>query len=110
MEIVNCPDYPARDFEYSERPALASLYAVAGRFICVECGDEESAGLFRRYFTDWHVSPLGDVEAVSRDATIFVNAGEVLPRPPAGFESFEIAGGGICRTDGRTYFFVGVGS
>ncbi|PYT03659.1 MAG: hypothetical protein DMF65_03745, partial [Acidobacteria bacterium] len=105
MEKVACPDFPAGPSIHSERPALASLYAVAGRSICVECGDERTAELFRRYFAGWHVAPLEDAEGVPSDATISVSAARVPPRAPEGFDSFEIAGGGVCRTDGRTYLF-----
>jgi hypothetical protein len=96
--------------KHSARPALASLYAVAGRFICVECGTEETAQLFRRYFADWHVSPLDSADGVRPDAAIKVRDGESPPPAPEGFDSFEVAEGGVCRTDGRTYFFESVGS
>ena len=105
MEKVACPDFPVGPSIHSERPALASLYAVAGRSICVECGDERTAELFRRYFAGWHVAPLADAEGVPSDATISVSSARVTPRAPADFESFELAGGGVCRTDGRTYLF-----
>jgi len=105
MEKVACPDSPVGAPVHSERPALASLYAVAGRSVCVECGDAQTAELFRRYFAGWHVAPLADAEGVPSDATISVRAACAPPRAPAGFESFEIAGGGVCRTDGRTYLF-----
>ena len=61
--------------------------------------------MFRRYFAGWHVAPLADAEGVPSDATIRVSAACAAPRAPAGFESFETAGGGVCRTDGRTYLF-----
>ncbi|HZT60073.1 MAG TPA: hypothetical protein VFA21_15800 [Pyrinomonadaceae bacterium] len=96
--------------KHSTRPALARLYAVAGRSICVECAAEESARIFRRYFAGWHVSPLEDACGASPDATIKVRDGEKSPHAPAGFESFEVAEGGVCRTDGRTYFFESEGS
>jgi hypothetical protein len=107
MEKVARPDSSVRASGHSERPALASLYAVAGRSICVECGDAETADLFRRYFEGWHVAPLGGDEAVGvrSDTTISVSATRVPPRAPDDFESFEIASGGVCRTDGRTYLF-----
>src|ERR1700749_2068178 len=110
MERLDRPDDSVSGSKHSARPARASLYAVAGRFICVEGDGEESASLFRRYFADWHVSPFDDDGTVAPDATIRVNDGEEPPRAPDGFESFEVAEGGICRTDGREYFFESGGS
>jgi hypothetical protein len=110
MEKVICPDLPARAVEHSERPALASSYAVAGRFICAEAGDEQSARLFRRYFAGWHVHALEDATGRDPDATITFKSGEAVPPAPRGFETFETAGGGLCHTDGRTYFFESNGS
>ena len=96
------------------RPAFAETYAVAGRFICVEAGARDAARLFRRYFAGWHVSalepaPEGGACAAEPDVTIAVGAGEV-PAAPRGLETFETAGGGVCHTDGRTYFFESNGS
>jgi hypothetical protein len=96
----------------NERPAVASFYSVAGRFICVEADAGEAALLFRRYFAGWHVSALegsAGAEAVEPDATIVVRAGGV-PAAPRGLEQFETAGGGLCHTDGGTYFFESNGS
>jgi hypothetical protein len=110
MEKVICPDLPAGAVGHSERPALASFYAVAGRFICVEAVERETALLFRRYFAGWHVAPLEDASGIDPHATITLKSGEAAPPAPHGFETFETAGGGICHTDGRTYFFESNGS
>ncbi len=91
------------------RPAFAETYAVAGRFICVEAGGREAARLFSRYFSGWHVSALEDSAQAEPDVTIVVGAGAV-PAAPRGPETFETAGGGLCHTDGRSYFFESNGS
>jgi hypothetical protein len=88
-----------------ERPAFADSYAVAGRSICVEARDESAAAAFRSYFDGWHVERLTRASAHEASARIVLRTGEVPPRAPRAFESFEVAGGGVCRTDGRTYFF-----
>jgi hypothetical protein len=99
-----------------ERPAFADSYAVAGRSICVEARDEAAAAAFRRYFDGWHVeaqtrASAYDVDGALRaDARIVVYADEEPPGAPDSFDSFEVAGGGLCRTDGRTYFFEAEGS
>ena len=92
------------------RPAFAETYAVAGRFICVECRDADSARLFRRHFEGWHVTPLPDAGGSVCDVTIAAAYGAEPPAPPRGFDAFETAGGGLCHTDGRTYFFESDGS
>lgn len=97
----------AKDVGSDEGPALVSFYAVAGRFICVEAADREFAFLFRRHMAGWHVSALeGAVPA--HDAKIIVRRGVAPPVPP-GLDTFETAGG-LCHTDGRTYFLESDGS
>ena len=109
MENVITPDPYAGAVTNSGRPALAETYAVAGRFVCVEAADPESAEHFRRFYAGWHFARHEGAGAPSPDATIRVNAG--TPRPaPEGLETFETAGGGVCRTDGRTYIFERDGS
>lgn len=88
-----------------ERPAFADSYAVAGRSICVEARDESAAEAFRRYFDGWHVERLTPTRTHEASARILLRTGEEPPRAPGSFEAFEVAGGGVCRTDGRTYFF-----
>jgi hypothetical protein len=97
------------------RPAFADTYAVAGRFICVEARAARTAELFRHYFAGWHVAPLPDAPphddaGASVDAVISVHTGEEPPAAPHWFETFETAGGGICHTDNRSYFFRSNGS
>ncbi|HEX8354569.1 MAG TPA: hypothetical protein VF611_16810 [Pyrinomonadaceae bacterium] len=82
---------------------------MAGRFICVLADEREAALLFRHYFAGWHVSAVEDAAGAEADATIVVGSGEV-PEAPRGLETFETAGGGLCHTDGRTYFFESDGS
>lgn len=109
MENVTRPDPPHGAAANSGRPALADFYAVAGRFVCVEALDRESAELFRRHFSGWHFARLEGAAVRPPDATVRVNAGPP-PQPPGGLDSFETAEGGLCRTDGRTYFFESNGS
>jgi hypothetical protein len=106
MESLVRPDRPVGAAGHYVRPAFAYFYTVAGRFICVESGDERSASLFQHYFAGWHVTPVADARGVRPDATISVHAREESPSVPHGLESFEVAAGGVCHTDGQTYFFV----
>jgi hypothetical protein len=109
MFRVTIPETHAGDVGQNERPAPASFYAVAGRFICVRADEREAALLFRHYFAGWHVSALEGAADAEPDATIVVVPGDV-PEAPRGLETFETAGGGVCHTDGRTYFFESNGS
>ena len=107
-EVLN-PD-PIGTLKYSERPAFASVYAIAGRFISIQSADPEVAEMFRRYFSGWHLAPVANAEFVTPDATIVAYAAAEPPPPPAHLESFEVADGGVCRTDPVTYFFESNGS
>src|SRR5215207_6256123 len=109
MEKVISPNLYTGAVANSGRPALAETYAVAGRFVCVETDDPESADLFRRFFAGWHFARLEGTSAPEPDANIRVGPG-AAPPPPAGLDSFETAGGGFCHTDGRTYVFERDGS
>jgi len=109
MFRVTSPETPAGDVGCNERPALTSFYAVAGRFICIEADEPKAAMLFRRYFAGWHVSALEGAGVAAPDAIIVVRSGRV-PGAPLGLETFETAGGGVCHTDGQTYFFESNGS
>lgn len=109
MENVISPDQYAGTLANSGRPALADCYAVAGRFVSVEAGDPDSAELFRRFFAGWHFARVEGPDAPAPDAVIRVGAGSPPP-PPADLQTFETAGGGLCRTDGRTYIFERNGS
>ena len=109
MENVFSPDPHPGALADSRRPALADTYAVAGRFVCVEALDAESAELFRRFFAGWHFARVEGAAAHEPDATISVSP-DAPPPLPAGLESFETAGGGCCRTDGSTYIFERDGS
>jgi hypothetical protein len=51
MEETVTPDLTVGAWEYSERPAFADLYAVAGRFISIESEEQQATELFRRYFS-----------------------------------------------------------
>ncbi|MFL6254252.1 MAG: hypothetical protein ACJ74T_04465 [Pyrinomonadaceae bacterium] len=109
MENVISPEQYAGALANSGRPALADIYAVAGRFVYVEAGDPEAAELFRRFYAGWHFARLKATEAPAPDATIRVSP-DAPPPPPPELESFETAGGGLCHTDGRTYIFERDGS
>ncbi len=94
---------------YSERPVFASFYAVAGRFVCIETSDSDINELMKRYFAGWHIAPISG-DAIAPNVTIAVYISDDQPTPPADLAPFEVAEGGLCRTDGRIYFFENRGS
>jgi hypothetical protein len=94
---------------YSERPVFASFYAVAGRFVCVVTSDSQVNELLRRYFAGWHVTPI-NADGITANVTIALHTSNDQPLPPIHLAPFEVAEGGLCRTDSRTYFFENRGS
>lgn len=92
-----------------QRPAIATTYAIAGRFICVQTADAELANLFRHYFSAWYVRSIPTNEQVDPHATIVVKT-TASPEPPEHLVPFEVAEGGMCRSDASSYFFEHHGS
>ena len=109
MEELISVDISLGTAQHFEKPAVALGYAIAGRFISVECTDTESAQLFRHHFAGWHISPIPTGEEFQPDATIVVRTG-TPPRAPSHVPLFEVAEGGVCRTDASTYYFQSNGS
>jgi hypothetical protein len=105
MEEIVTPDLTIWPRGYSERPAFADVYAVAGRFISIESDDPRLAELFRRYFSGWHVHLAGEGEPAQPVVRIRIQTAGNPPPPPSDLESFEVAEGGVCWTDARSYFF-----
>jgi hypothetical protein len=87
----------------SSRPALAKSFTVAGRSVRIEAEDEWGLSLFERQFSATHFQPLPSDTDPARDAVITVfGEGSAPPPVPAGLETFEVALGGLCHTDGHT--------
>src|SRR5688500_9296063 len=108
---VKPPSHPsAETAETSDRPAHESFYTVAGRSLCVMTPDEWASRLFANHFSGWHFSPREKPEGQGPDALIAVLTNEEPPPVPEEFGSFEVAEGGRCHTDGRTYYFEVYGS
>jgi len=110
LEPVFGTDSSVGAAEYSKRPAFASSYAVAGRCISVETSDAEINESLKRYFAGWHVAAVADYETANADVRIVIHGSADLPQPPAGVNSFEVAEGGHCRSEGQIYFFESYGS
>ncbi|MBA3242888.1 MAG: hypothetical protein H0T60_16830 [Acidobacteria bacterium] len=105
IEVILPLQPPVEFSDKSNRPAHESFYTVAGRFLCVKAHDEWSAQLFESYFSGWHVASCATPKGRKPDATIAVRFNSGPPAPPVEFTSFDVALGGRCHTDGRTYYF-----
>lgn len=110
MERVVRSDAFVRAPGYSERPAFANCYAVAGRFISVETSEPQLAELMERYLAGWHVASVTEHSGIKRDVNIVIRTSNGTPAAPSDLAPFEVAEGGQCRTDAQVYFFENHGS
>ncbi|HEY7785312.1 MAG TPA: ATP-binding protein [Pyrinomonadaceae bacterium] len=74
------------------RPALASTFEVAGRFLLVDTSDEVTASSIRRFLSRWELSPVLPGIEVKTNATIVVRVGPAPPIP-ADYEKFPLVDG-----------------
>ena len=88
----------------SLRPPIKSLYEIGGSRFCIEAWDEWSAQVFDRIFAGWHLTPIYTGETVRPLFTIKVYTDMPPPSVPISLEGFETMPGGLCYTDGQTYF------
>jgi hypothetical protein len=104
MESTTRPNPVSRVPTYFERPAIGNIFEIAGRFIFLESNGADVPGLAE--FLDAHYYTAVPPSACpAPDATISWRL-QVAPRQLDGaFQQFEISGGGIGSTDGRTCMF-----
>jgi hypothetical protein len=107
IEKVARSDFNVGASVCSGRPAAANTYAIAGRSICVEADETWAAELFDRHFSAWHFKRTSHAPAPSATIQVFDSPPPALP---PGLESFELAHGGRCHTDGLTYHLAYDGS
>lgn len=75
------------------RPALSSVYEVAGRFLLLEVSDADSAAAIHSFLSRWHITQL--LHSSSQiDAKITVLSGNP-PATNAGFEKFPLMDGAM---------------
>ena len=103
MESTTCPDLIAGVPRYIERPAIGSVFEIAGRFILFESNGVELQG-FAEALSEYYYTPVRPGLRRAPDATIRFQT-EDIPSVVTGFERFEISGGGVGYTDGRTCVF-----
>jgi hypothetical protein len=71
------------------RPALASHYEVAGRFLLVDASDEQTSSAIQHFLDRWHLKAIPDSFPKTADATLVFRQGEP-PAAPDDFERFEL--------------------
>ena len=103
MESTTCPDPVSGVPTYFERPAI-SVFEIAGRFIFFESNGADVPGLAEfldaHYYTAVHPSACP-----APDATISWKLQDQPRQLDGAFPQFEISGGGLGSTDGRTCMF-----
>lgn len=103
MESTTRPDPVSRVPTNFERPAIGSFFEIAGRFIFFESSGGEPQG-FSQTLSEYYCTPVHPGTGRAPDATIRFQT-EEIPFVVTGFERFEISGGGVGYTDGRTCVF-----
>ncbi|HEV2903902.1 MAG TPA: hypothetical protein VGW32_02590 [Pyrinomonadaceae bacterium] len=97
------PDLISPALTYLQRPAVANIFEIAGRFILFELNGVELRG-FAEALSEYYCTPVRPGVSQAPDATIRFQT-ENSPFDVTGFERFEISGGGVGYTEGRTCVF-----
>ena len=84
------------------RPASRAFYSVAGRLLFIESNNLELRNLLQQLFSGWQLTPVSCPQQ-SPDVRITFNYSEIQPAIPRDLNSFEIAEGGKCYTDGADF-------
>jgi hypothetical protein len=85
-----------------DRPASTAFYSVAGRLLFIESNNLELSNLLEQLFSGWQLTPVS-LPQRSPDVRISFNCSETQPAIPRDLNSFEIAEGGKCYTDGADF-------
>ena len=101
MERTVCPPRGTAGLEGSERPGL---FEIAGRVLLFE---ENGAPLTEliELLEGYYCKPIPRSTCITPDATIRLRVTEYPHEIADAFEQFEISGGGVCYTEGRTCIF-----
>jgi hypothetical protein len=81
-----------------------TIYRVAGQTIQVETRDDWATKAVAELFKGWYLDRETSLRGVSLRSTIVVSSGTRPPELPRNWLEFEIAGGGICLTDGEAFY------
>jgi hypothetical protein len=104
MESAIRPDPIPPALTYLQRPAVASIFEIAGRTISFEAKNAELPQL-GELLAAYYCSPVSPNAITSPDATIRLQPASFPFDMGGTFDRFEISGGGVGHTDGRTCVF-----
>jgi ABC-type hemin transport system ATPase subunit len=80
------------------------IYRVADQSIVVEAQDSWAAVIIEALFAGWYLTLDDGTPAESSAPAIVIGSSVTPPEIPRDWPQFEIAGGGICFTDGKTSY------
>lgn len=103
MESATFPELTTGVTAHCQRPAVGSVFEIAGRFLLFESNGVEIQG-FSEALSEYYCTPVGSGISRGPDATIRFQT-EDIPPDVTGFERFEISGGGVGYICGRTCVF-----
>jgi hypothetical protein len=103
METLSRPLVSAAAPTFCERPAIVHFFEIAGRLLLIECRGVTLPGLeelLARYYCI-----LSQAPSAAPDATIRLHVEDFASEADGAFARFEVSGGGVGYTDGRTCLF-----
>lgn len=80
------------------------VYRLADQTISVEAGDTCAARIIERFFAGWYLTPVTVNGEAAGPPAIVITSGVKPPEISPEWPQFEIAGGGVCYTDGKKSF------
>ena len=104
MESTTRPPFSSWVSPYFERPAVGSVFEIAGRFLLFKANGAHVPGL-AEFLAGHYYQPVSPNACPVPDATISWTLQDFSRRLTGAFQPFEISGGGTGYTDGRTCVF-----
>lgn len=80
------------------------IYRVAGQAIVVQAQDDWSAKVIKELFSGWYLTPDSRTREGVLSPAVVIGSNARPPQIPRTWPHFEIAGSGICFTDGQTFY------
>lgn len=80
------------------------IYGVADQTIVVDAQDHWAAKVIRELFSGWYLTPESRTRELMPSPAIIISSSAKPPEIPRSCPQFEIAGAGICFTEGETSY------
>lgn len=87
------------------RPALSSIYEVAGRFLLVDASDEQTAATLQDFLGRWHMPLVSGDRRPEANSKIIIRSG-TAPDVPSGYEEFSLVDDAIGYASDTAYQIV----